>query len=315
MFSRLEKIPTYAKVLMAIILPGVAVLVMAFVFHALHDAPPPDDSKYKTPFLPVSDATNAAEMLSRLRGKVKTSKTELPELYDHLSYQQWDDFWKGDLVDFELQAFVMTQNGEALGILSSAIKKPDMKFGLKFGETVNIPGPPADAESFLHASKVARISWQSIKDGKRIFMWDEALAHMQFAKKYGTAENATLICLLAGMAIERDTVSLLAKNTAHLNDRGKAVQIAAWLNEGVYKATDFQHSFKTEYLLVDAFVSDQESLLKQNPTLRLRYMIKPNETRQRALGILKSKQEAIDRGDDSFDAPPRVFFLRQTSWK
>lgn len=308
MINRFKKIPIYAKVLMATILPGFAVLTVAFVVLALHDAPPPDDSEYKVPFVPVSDANNAAEMLSKLIGKVKTSRTELPELYNHLSYWQWDDFWKGDLVDFELQAFVMTQNREALGILSSALKKPDMQFGFDLIGAASLPGPPPDAESFLHVCKVARISWQNTKDGKRIFAWDEALAHIQLAKRYGTAENATLVCMMVGMAAEREAISLLLNNISHLNEPDKAMQIASWLNDGAYKTTDFKHILKTGYLFLDALVCNQEAILKRNPTLRMRYMSKPNETRQRALAISKSMQDAIDRGDDRFEIPPKEFF-------
>ena len=289
-------------------MPGVAALAIAFVALALYDAPPPDDSEYKTPFVPVADETNAAEMLSRLNGKIKTDEAGLQELAGHLSGLQWHDFWEGDLVDFEAQVFVMVKNQEALGILSKARKMPDMQFGLKAGEMTIVPGPLPDPDSFFQACKVARISWQNIRDGKRIFAWEEALDHIQFAKKYGMAENVTLMDFLVGMTAEHQAVRLMMKNISHLNERDCAMRVAAWLTEGAYAPADFKHVFRAEYLLCDWFVSDQKQSLAKHATLRMHYGFKPNATRQRILDILKSMEEAIDRGDDNIVEVPTENF-------
>ena len=236
-----------------------ATLGIMFYFHAIYDAPAPDDSAYKTTCNPVPPETNAITTLEKLKGKVKTDLKDYPELEKDQFSEKWDSlledikkhndetlvrlktkiinlpevlfnqnparegldrFFQGDISDPELQTalrtLVISRNQEALAILAEAMKKPNLQFAPLLAESGT--SPHFNQSAVMEVNKIARMTWQNTKDGKGIFAWDDALANFQFAKRYGTAENATLLSFLVALACEEKASSLMIENIGNLED-------------------------------------------------------------------------------------------------
>jgi len=298
-------VATACVIVLAIVAIGVT-----FYFIAVHDAPPPDDSAYKTTYKPVPPETNAIVTLEKLAGKVKTNLKDYPELNGYLSTDEWEDFLSGNRIDFELQVPVVVRNQEALAILSEAMKKPKVQFApfvTEDGTTRNF-----DPSDFFNLNKIVRVTWQNTKDGKVIFAWDDALANFQFTKRYGTAENITFINFLLALACERAGSNLMIKNIANLEDREIAIKTAVVLNDDAFKLADLKFWPRMEYAMADTVVDSTLRMMEKahKRTLLGCYLFKPNDTRQRALVICETMRKAIDRGDLSFDIPPAPDILK-----
>ena len=280
----------------------VVALGVTFYFLAVYDAPAPDDSAYKTTYAPVPPETNAVVTLEKLQGKVKASLKDYPEFNDSLSESEWENLLSGDLIDFELQVPVVVRNQEALAILSEAMKKPNVQFATFLpgdGTTQNFP-----ARDFLYINKIARMTWQNIRDGKVVFSWDDALANFQFAKKYATAENVTILNFLLALACETGDSDLMIKNIANLEDREVAIKTAFILNGDALQPADLKFWTKGEYSVVEAAVRPMEKIPQE--ALLQRYVFKPNDTRRRALNVFEKINKAIDDGNLGLDIPPRL---------
>jgi len=215
-----------------------------------------------------------------------------------------DRFFQGDINDPELQTelrtLVLTRNQEALAILSEAMKKPNLQF---VPILIAYKTPQGlDQSAVMAVNKVARLSWQNTKDDKRGFAWEDALANIQFAKKYGSAENASLLNFLVALACVSADSDIMTKNIANLEDREIAIKTATLLNDGALTLADFKATLKEEYQIMDDTVRGFEKVPKT--TLRSRYIFKPNDTRQRALDRMTTISKAIDRGDYSLGIPP-----------
>jgi len=162
------------------------------------------------------------------------------------------------------------------------------------------------ASDFSGINKIARMTWQNTKEGKVIFAWDDALANLQFAKRYGTAENIIPINFLVALASETGDSDLMIKNIGNLEDREIAIKIATLLNDSALKLSDSKCLLKESYAMVDKVMRMTEKTTPKNlrETLKFRFIFKPNETRQRMLDMLEVMGKAIDRGDQSLGVQP-----------
>jgi len=325
-----------------LITTALIIVALGIMFYclAVYDAPAPDDSAYKTTYTPVPPETNAIVTLNKLVGKVKTQLKDYPELDGYLSASNWndrgtwDDILQGNRYDFELQVLFIVRNQEALAILSEAMRKPNAQFApFTLKATPPLPsGPltisdthtftdsrgvthevkferindqlfqPTLNSDFFNIYKIARMTWQNTKDGKPSLAWDDVLANFQFAKRFGAADNATLLNFLVALACQNIACELMLKNISSLEDRDIAIKITALLNDSVLTPADYKATFKADYEMIDDAVRGFEKVPRK--TLLYRYMFKLNDTRQRALDRLATMCEAIDRGDCSLGIPP-----------
>jgi len=321
---------------------GVAAWNIAFYILAVRDAPAPDDSAYKTVYNPVPPETNAIVTLEKLVGKVKANLDDYQEMNGFVSEEEWESFLQGDKIDFEMQVPVVVANQEALALLSEAMKKPTVQFAPLHAEDTlpsDSDSPPANmvisatlhtdedgkvsasvdtsalkalskptlATDFFAINKIARMTWQNTKDGKVIFAWDDALANLQFTKRYGIAENVTLINFLVALACQTSDSDLMIKNIRDLEDKEIAKKAAAFLNDEALRPSDFKKCLLREsYAMVEVAVRLGEKTTPKNPreALKFRFIFKPNETRQRMLDMLDAMGKAIDRDGQKLDVPP-----------
>jgi len=189
--------------------------------------------------------------------------------------------------------------------MAEAMKKPHVQFAPLLAES-GTP-PRFNQSAVLAVNKIARMTWQNTKEGKDVFAWDDALANFQFAKRYGTAENATLLSFLVALACEEKASSLMIENIGNLKDGEVARKTASILNDDALTPADLQFWPKMEYATMDEAMRETEKHLaevKRKNTLLRYYLFKPNETRQRALDICKSMSQAIERGDQTLGLPP-----------
>jgi len=289
------------KTLRNIIIIIASIIVLAVVALGImffYDAPLPDDSAYKTTCNPAPPETNAIVTLEKLAGKVKASLNDYPEFNGYVSIYDWEDLLSGNRIDFELQVPVVVRNQEALSLLLEAMKKPNAQFAPPFPKDGTLQDYGPSATAFMDVNKIARMTWQNIKDGKVVFSWGDALDNILLVKKYGTAENTSLINFLVALACVRADFDLLIKNIASLEDREVAIKAASLLNDGALKPADFNIPMKTEYGVID------EQTRRIGNISRNWYLFKPNDTRQRALDIFEKIKKAISRGDQDANIPP-----------
>jgi len=289
----------------------VVALGVTFYFLAVHDAPAPDDSAYKTTYDPVPPETNAIVTLEKLVGMVKAKLEDYPELNGYMSEEEWEDFLQGKRIDFEMQVLVVTRNQEAQTLLSEAMKKPNVQFKPLFAkdgtmQTNNING-------FFDINKIIKTTWQNTKDGKVVFAWDEALDNIRFMTRCGAAENIIPPYFSFALGDETNAANLLIKNIDNLEDRGVAIKTAAVLKDNTLTPDDFKRCyFRYKYAF---FNGSLRMMVKEFPqekreTLFFQYIFKPNETRQQVLDMLETMGKAIDHREQSLGIPPFPDFAR-----